>query len=98
MTAYIVLFRHQTHDENGMKVYAELASQAPMSKLELVASSKLGAFNLLEGEGVETAVIMRFPSQEDAMAWYDSPEYTKARKHRMASGEFTVALIDGCET
>lgn len=31
MTAYIVLFRHQTHDENGMKTYADLASQTPMN-------------------------------------------------------------------
>lgn len=95
MSAYVIMFRDSTHDPDGLKTYAELASRAPAAKIELVASSKLGRYRVLEGDTVEAAVILRFPEWEDALEWYESPEYQAARKHRLASGTFRAVLIEG---
>lgn len=94
MSAYIVLSRDKTHDPEGLKTYAELAALAPIEEIELVASTKIGRFRFLEGKPAEAVVVMRFPDWDAALAWYESPEYTKARAYRLKSGEFRAVLID----
>ena len=39
--------------------------------------------------------ILEFPSYEQALAWYHSPEYAPLRELRMATGRFDVILVDG---
>lgn len=96
-SAYIVLLRIRTEDDEGMKRYADLAANAPTDKIELVASTKLSRSRILEGGDLEAAVIMKFPSWDDALHWYESPEYSKARRHRLASGTFRAVLIEGMD-
>lgn len=51
---------------------------------------------LLEGEWPATrTVLIEFPSEEDAMAWYCSDEYQQLAKHRFASSDGNVILIKG---
>ena len=40
-------------------------------------------------------VILEFPSYEQALAWYHSPEYAPLRELLMATGRFDVILVDG---
>jgi uncharacterized protein (DUF1330 family) len=49
-------------------------------------------------EGVWPAtrtVLIEFPSQDDALAWYRSDEYQELAKHRFASSDGNVVLIRG---
>jgi uncharacterized protein (DUF1330 family) len=39
--------------------------------------------------------ILAFPSSEQALAWYHSPEYAPVRALRMATGRCDVILVDG---
>lgn len=96
MTAYIVIFRNETHDPSTMAEYARIAPTAPIDKLEVIAS-KVNRFEILEGGPAEAVVILRFPTWDDALHWYNSPEYTEARLHRMAGGSFRVAIVEGVE-
>ena len=82
MSAYIVLLRNETRDPEEMKKYGELAPRAPTQKLEIVAA-KTGRFKVLEGGPAEAVVILKFPCWDDALEWYDSPEYQEARVHRL---------------
>jgi uncharacterized protein (DUF1330 family) len=51
----------------------------------------------LEGEwpGSRRLVIVEFPSEEDARAWYSSPEYAEALAIRRAALERRLLLADG---
>jgi uncharacterized protein (DUF1330 family) len=51
----------------------------------------------LEGDWrpLKGVTILEFPSYEQALAWYHSPEYAPLRELRMATGRFDVILVDG---
>ena len=56
-------------------------------------------FNLdstgVEGDPQSVMAIAEFPSLADAERFYNSPEYTEARKFRIASTEGTVVITEG---
>ncbi|MBM4265893.1 MAG: DUF1330 domain-containing protein [Deltaproteobacteria bacterium] len=46
---------------------------------------------VIEGEWPFTrAVVLRFPSEEDARLWYESPEYQAIAQHRWRASKGTV--------
>lgn len=54
-----------------------------------------GGFEVLEGSAMEGAVILRFPDMAAARAWYQSPAYQEARKHRFQGADYRVFIVDG---
>ncbi|CAN5265077.1 hypothetical protein BH10PSE12_BH10PSE12_06130 [soil metagenome] len=52
-----------------------------------------GRLRSTDGASTEGAVILEFPSFEEAEAWYDSPEYQSAVVHRFAGGEYRTFII-----
>jgi uncharacterized protein (DUF1330 family) len=60
---------------------------------------KIIVFNLnataVEGRPESVMAIAEFPSLADAQRFYNSPEYTAARKFRIASTEGTVVITEG---
>ena len=53
-----------------------------------------GAIHPLEGTPPEGAVILEFPTVEDAKAWYYGP-YQAAAPHRIASGDWRAIILEG---
>ena len=52
--------------------------------------------HLLEGSWTYTrTVLIEFPTEDDAMAWYRSDDYQQIAKHRFASSDGNVVLIQG---
>lgn len=49
----------------------------------------------VEGHPRSVMAIAQFPSLADAQRFYNSPEYTEARKFRTASTEGTVVITEG---
>ncbi len=94
MPAFVIMIRNKTLDPERMKRYAELAPKAPIDKLEVIAA-KTGRFEVLEGEKAEAAVILRFPTWEDAEQWYHSPEYQEAKQHRLGGVDNRVIMVEG---
>ena len=55
-----------------------------------------GAIDVLEGDWVpRRAVILEFPSREQAMAFYRSPEYQPLIAIRQAASNSRLVLVDG---
>ena len=55
-----------------------------------------GKAELLEGEKKpERVVILEFESLEKAKAWWDSPEYNKAKKLRHAAANSRMVVVEG---
>jgi uncharacterized protein (DUF1330 family) len=51
---------------------------------------------VLEGESADVkTVVSEWPSQDAALAFWNSPEYRAARELRAGTGEFSVVLVDG---
>lgn len=94
MPAYIVFTRESTKDQGEMDVYSPLA-MASLQNVNAVPRVAYGAFEMLEGDPIEGAVILEFPTAADARAWYDSPAYQEAIVHRHAGSDYRVFIIDG---
>jgi uncharacterized protein (DUF1330 family) len=51
---------------------------------------------LLEGTWpARRTVMIRFPSDEEARRWYDSPEYGELMRHRHAAAVSNIVLVTG---
>ena len=49
---------------------------------------------VLEGEWPCTrTVLIRFPSEEEARRWYESPEYEALKRHRLAASDANIVLV-----
>jgi uncharacterized protein (DUF1330 family) len=94
MPAYVVFTRENTIDAQEMESYTKLAkptlSQHPGTPLAFY-----GRLDVLEGPDFEGAVVLEFPSMDEARAWYDSPEYQAAVKHRQAGANYRVFIVEG---
>jgi uncharacterized protein (DUF1330 family) len=52
--------------------------------------------SVVEGEWPYTRiVVLRFPTQEDAQAWYSSPDYQAIMKHRVNASTATIVGAAG---
>jgi uncharacterized protein (DUF1330 family) len=56
-----------------------------------------GKTEVLEGNARARNVIVEFPSMEAALACYNSPEYTEARKIRQSVSDGEFVLVEGVE-
>lgn len=55
-----------------------------------------GTTEVLEGDGRPgRVVVLEFPDMEKAKAWYDSPEYTEAKKIGFESSSGKMMLVEG---
>jgi len=94
MTAYLIFTRERTTDQAELDVYGSLAPATaaghPMTML-----ARYGPFEVLEGASMEGAVVLSFPSMAEAKAYYHSPDYQAAAKHRHAGADYRVLLVEG---
>jgi len=94
MTAYIVFTRIRTRNPAELKLYAE---QAPvfMAGYTVKRHANFGPCEALEGPEVEGVAILEFASLEAARAWYGSPAYQGASRHRYLGGDYSAVLVEG---
>jgi uncharacterized protein (DUF1330 family) len=94
MSAYIIFIREKTLDQSAMDTYNGIARHSleghPATLLALY-----GEQQVLEGPDHEGVVILEFPSLQEAKAWYDSPAYQAAIRHRRAASEYRVFIVEG---
>lgn len=96
MSAYVVMIRERTVDQAEMDSYA---SQAPLAREGHAVTPlvRYGALNILEGPAFEGCLIHRFPSMKQAEAWYHSPNYQQAVKHRHNGAQYRVFIVEGID-
>jgi uncharacterized protein (DUF1330 family) len=94
MAAYVVFVRDRITDPDEFKRYAE-AAPAARAGHAMTPRAFYGAIDTLEGDPVDGAVILEFPSIAEARGWYDSPIYQAAREHRLKGAEYRVFIVEG---
>jgi len=83
-------------DPETYKKYVETAKPAfERHKARFMARG--GRTEVLEGEARARNVVIEFASMEDALACYNSPEYTAARKIRQSVSDGEFLLVEGAE-
>lgn len=94
MAAYVVLIRDRVRDESAMQAYGPKAKEARTGH-SLTPIAFYGKVRSLEGDPVDGAVILQFPTFAEAEAWYDSPLYQEARDLRLKGGDYRAFIVDG---
>ena len=94
MTAYVVFTRERTKSASDMEAYVP-GARASFAGREMERLAAYGTCETLEGAPIEGAVILSFPTMEAARDWYDSPEYTEARRHRFLGADYRCFITEG---
>jgi uncharacterized protein (DUF1330 family) len=94
MSAYIVFTREHVRDQAELKNYSEKAGPA-MKGHPVTVLAAYGRSEVIEGPATEGVVILQFPTFEEAKAWYESPAYRDACKHRFAGADYRAVIVQG---
>ena len=81
-------------DPDQYKLYAESAPEA-FKKYKAQILARGGRYNQLEGEGRPRNVVIEFPSYDEAIACYNSPEYQAAKSKRKGAGQAEIVIVEG---
>ena len=96
MPAYVVLLREgPVRDPAEMDKYRSNRDSSKGHNLKpLVVYGKM---ECIEGEAgpTEGIVVLEVPTYEEARAWYYSPNYQAAAKHRLAAADYRGFIVDG---
>ncbi|WP_320202033.1 DUF1330 domain-containing protein (plasmid) [Agrobacterium sp. rho-13.3] len=96
MTAYAIFIRERSRNPSEMQSYAELAAPLLGTSGATVLAA-YGSLDVLEGAAPEGAVMLSFPTTGDARAFYDSPEYQAAVRHRFLGADYRSFIIQGVD-
>ena len=95
MTAYVIVDMTVT-DPASIEEYRKLAG-ASVAAAGGRFLARGGKTEVLEGVARARNVVIEFASMEDALACYNSPEYTEARKIRQSVSDGEFILVEGAE-
>lgn len=96
MAAYVVLTREETTSQAELETYArEAPAAAEGHRISFLALH--GKQEILEGTPIEGAVILQFPTFEEAKQWYESPAYQRAAAHRLRGAKYRVFIVEGAD-
>ncbi len=96
MTAYAIFIRERSRNAAELQTYAELVTPLLGSRA-LPCLPPTAIWMLLRGAAPEGVVMASFPTMEAARAFYDSPEYQVAVKHRFLGADYRSFIIEGIE-
>ncbi|WP_027664410.1 DUF1330 domain-containing protein [Rhizobium leguminosarum] len=96
MTAYAIFIRERSRNAAELQTYAELVTPL-LGESGATVLAAYGPLDALEGAAPEGVVMASFPTMEAARAFYDSPEYQAAVKHRFLGADYRSFIIEGIE-
>jgi uncharacterized protein (DUF1330 family) len=94
MTKAYWIARVDVNDPETYKKYVETGKPA-FERHGAKFLARGGRTEVLEGKARARNVIIEFASMEDALACYNSPEYTAARAIRQTVSEGEFVLVEG---
>ena len=96
MAAYLIFIREKMRDEAEYALYKQQAPGA-MQGHSFRPHVLYGPCETLEGAEAQGVVVLEFASTDAAKAFYGSPAYQEACKHRHLGSDYRVLLTEGIE-
>ena len=97
MSAYVFFIRESAiRDQAEMDIYRSSNRDKPPNPT-LAPLVVYGSMQSLEGPLPDGVVLLKFPTVEDAKAWYYSPEYQAAAAHRQKAADYRAFIVDGLQ-
>jgi uncharacterized protein (DUF1330 family) len=93
MAAYLI-FNVDVKKPQQYEVYRQWSSLA-MKAYDAKVLVRGGATTSLEGQPPKRVVMLEFPSLEQAQAFYDSPQYKRARNAREGAALADIFIVQG---
>jgi uncharacterized protein (DUF1330 family) len=94
MPAYVVITKERTRDRAELEQYLAHHEEF-VAGHALTYRARFGRCEVVEGAQAEGVAILEFPTFEAAQAWYRSPAYQAASRHRFQGGDYRVILVEG---
>ena len=94
MAVYVVFERDSITNKAEWDIYASKV-RATLAGHPVKILAAYGQHEVLEGPPIEGAVIAEFPTMEAAKAWYSSPVYQEAARHRIAGSSYRGFIVAG---
>ena len=96
MPAFFVALRESVHDPKEMQMYADKSGLSAKGH-RLITKVAYGRLRMTEGAPIEGAVVLEFPTFEEAEAWYDSASYQEAVVHRFRGAKYRTFIVQGVD-
>lgn len=93
-TTYVIFLRERIRDAEEIRMYSKKAKDS-LKGHRVTPLTVYGRHATLEGAPTEGVVILKFPSFEEARAWYDGPAYRAARTHRFLGADYRALIVEG---
>ncbi len=95
MPAYIIVTRESpVRNQVGIETYSKMNRESPRDP-NLTPLVIYGAIEGLEGIAPDGVIMLKFPTLEDAKAWYNSPAYQAALPYRVNSADYRAFIVEG---
>jgi uncharacterized protein (DUF1330 family) len=95
MTVYALFIREgEIRDQEEMNAY-QAANRANAPDPNVTPLVVYGKQEVMEGEGPDGMVLLKFPTMEAAKAWYFSDGYQAAAEHRKLAADYRVIFVEG---
>lgn len=96
MTAYFVAVRNAVIDAGALDEYGK-GAVASMAGHAITPLAVYGRTRSTDGKDTDSAVILAFPTFEEAEAWYDSGAYQEVLPLRLKGGDYQTFIVQGVD-
>ena len=93
MAAYFIARYNVTNPEGFAAYGAAVRPTFAGHDVEFVSVDN--ASQAIEGSPPQTTVVLKFPTKEAALGWYNSAAYQAIKHHRTDNSEGDAVLVDG---
>jgi len=94
MAAYLVFVRQNMRDSAKIDIYRTMG-QAAARDHAMELTVPFGPAEVLEGDPIVGSAIVRFENRDAAKAFYDSPAYQEATRHRLEGADYLTFIVEG---
>jgi uncharacterized protein (DUF1330 family) len=94
MSAYYIVFVEKPVDPSEIDAYRKLALPSLQGR-DVKFHTRPGCeIVTMEGDEVDTVVVLEFNSVQDAKDWYNSPLYQSGLKHRLGTARSRAVIVE----
>jgi uncharacterized protein (DUF1330 family) len=95
MSVYMIFYQDEISDPAGLQAYQAKAGPT-LAAYKPIPRVVTTTVETIEGDWKPVRVVMlEFETKEQALGWYNSPEYTEVRKLRLAATKGAGILVEG---